>query len=231
MLGTDNGRIRCRIPSTDSGKSALAGTGHGEAACAGGLDTPVWGPGRAYGLLAATVLLLAFASGARTCLALAGGALMRGRAAGLRRRTTLRIAGRCARGRLRSRAPGTRVRAAARGLRCGAATLVGLLIHHGPLRLRTGVVSHRRALRLWRPVRLRAGDAVSHRRALRLWRPVRLRAGGPVTHRRTLRLLRPIAAVRSLAFGWRRSAAGRRSPMRAASCRPAPSVRAPAARE
>src|SRR5438105_9927356 len=44
MLGTDNGRIRCRFPSTDSAKSALAGTGYGEAACAGGLDTSVWGP-------------------------------------------------------------------------------------------------------------------------------------------------------------------------------------------
>src|SRR5207249_1572598 len=172
MLGTDNGRIRCRIPSTDSGKSALAGTGYGEAACAGGLDTSVWGPGRACGLLAATALLLALAPGAWTALALAGCALMRGRAARLRRPATLRIAGRCVRGRLRSRAPRTWVGAA-------------LLIHHRSVRLRAaGTVGDRRALRLRRPVRLRAAGAVGHRRALRLRRPIRLRAAGTVGHRR-----------------------------------------------
>src|SRR2546421_3620113 len=123
---------------------------------------PPCGPGRACGLLAPAVLLLAFASGTRTCLALAGCALMRGRPARLRRRATLRIAGRCARGRLRSRAPGTRVRAA-------------LLIHHRPFGRRTATaVTHRRALCLRRPVCLRAPGTVTHRRALRLRRPVRL---------------------------------------------------------
>ena len=157
------------------------------------------GPGRAFGLLAPAVLLLAFASGVRTCLALAGGALMRGRPARLRRRATLRIAGRCARGRLRSRAPGTRVRAA-------------LLIHHRPFgRRATTAVTHRRALRLRRPVRLRAAGTVTHRRALCLRRPVRLRAAGTVTHRRALRLRRPVVAVHRRDVRWARW-------MRCASC-------------
>jgi hypothetical protein len=122
---------------------------------------------------------------------------MRGRAARLRGarlrgRAGLRIAGRCTRATLGSSPPGTRIRSA-RGLRGSVATLAGLLIHHGPVRLRAGgTVSHRRALCLWRPIRLRAGGAVSHRRALCLRRPVRLRAGGGVSHRRALCLWRPV---------------------------------------
>jgi len=55
--------------------------------------------------------------------------------------------------------------------------------------LRAGdAVAHRRALRLWRPIRLRAAGTVTHRRALRLWWPIRLRAAGTVTHWRALRL-------------------------------------------
>jgi len=125
------------------------------------------------GLLAPAAFLGAFISRARSCLALAGWRLMRGRAARLRaarlRRRAglrLRIPGRCTRAALGSSAPGTRIRSA-RGLRGSAATLAGLLIHHGPVL---------RALCLWRPIRLRAGGTVSHRRALRLWRPIRLRA-------------------------------------------------------
>src|SRR6266446_2298865 len=102
-------------------------------------------------LLAAAAVLRAFTSRTRSCLALAGWRLMRGRAARLRGarlrgRAGRRIAGRCTRATLGSGAPGTRIRSAR-----------GLLIHHGPVRLRAGAVTHHRALCLRRPVRLRAG--------------------------------------------------------------------------
>jgi hypothetical protein len=137
-----------------------------------------WAGDALRGLLAATALLRVFTSRVRSCLALAGWRLTRGRAAA-------RLHG----ARLRGRAGLRGTRWVARGLRGSVATLAGLLIHHGPVRLRAGgVVSDRRALRLRRPIRLRAGGTVSHRRALRLRGPIRLRAGGTVSHRRTLRL-------------------------------------------
>src|SRR5580700_145326 len=120
------------------------------------------------GLRAATTLLRVFIARARTSLALGACGLLRGRAARLRGPAGL----------LRGS------RRVARGLRGRVATLVGLLIHHGPVCLRgAGVVGHRRALRLRRTVcLLRLRWTV---RLLRLRRTVCL-----------LRLRRPIAAVR-----------------------------------
>src|SRR5206468_3916108 len=116
-----------------------------------------------------TALLLALAPRAWTALSLAGCALMRGRAARPRRPATLRIAGRCVRGRLRSRAPRTWVGAA-------------LLIHHRSVRLRAaGTVGDRRALRLLEPRRARR-----RRRVLKMLRVVgsRQSAAGRRSRRR-----------------------------------------------
>ena len=114
------------------------------------------GLGCAVRLPAATVIFLVLAARARSCLALAGCTLRRGRAARLRRPAGLRIAWHSTRACLRSRAPDARGRAA-RGRRCGVATLAELLIHHGP-----------RVLGLRRPIHRGDAGTVAHRGALRL---------------------------------------------------------------